>query len=350
MASKQHNGKNVVRFDRNRAASTQWVPLQRMPVDPEGAAQGVVAAFANHKYAVYVKQTTSSGFVMMGPDGRPSAAPVMHMIIVRRDGRPPEWKHLQRIKNEIAGPTAEACEIFPSEDRRVDAPQTHLWCLPPGMRIPLGLEPKGAEPHPDDEIVPGVVRRSDLQFYVVETPQGEGAAPIVEVFADERDAQASYEAAGTEFPTTGGLRMFGEVPVEEEGAAWSVNAIARRDEVRERLNVAAQADLERRQAMVEAIQLPDGPSGLEEELEAAGMWDGPLDEGPPSVLEGEMLAEAMEAGMQRMEADRAAAAAEAAVSPTPEEAEAEEAATADLRAMRDQLVRTGRLDGGSKPN
>ena len=44
-----------------------------------------------------------------------------------------DWRHFQRIKNELAGPEREAVEIFPPESQLVDtANQYHLCVLPEG--------------------------------------------------------------------------------------------------------------------------------------------------------------------------------------------------------------------------
>jgi hypothetical protein len=44
-----------------------------------------------------------------------------------------DWRHFQRIKNELAGSEREAVEIFPPESQLVDTSnQYHLWVLPEG--------------------------------------------------------------------------------------------------------------------------------------------------------------------------------------------------------------------------
>lgn len=44
-----------------------------------------------------------------------------------------DWRHFQRIKNELAGTEREAVEIFPPESQLVDTSnQYHLWVLPEG--------------------------------------------------------------------------------------------------------------------------------------------------------------------------------------------------------------------------
>jgi hypothetical protein len=63
-----------------------------------------------------------------------------------------DWRHLQSIKNEVAGPEREAFELFPAESRLVDgANQYHLWVLPADAPAGLGfhrravLEPTGRD-------------------------------------------------------------------------------------------------------------------------------------------------------------------------------------------------------------
>lgn len=51
-----------------------------------------------------------------------------------------DWRHFQRIKNELCGPEREGIELYPAESRLVDeANQYHLWVLPEGMRVPVGF-------------------------------------------------------------------------------------------------------------------------------------------------------------------------------------------------------------------
>ena len=67
---------------------------------------------------------------------------MIHLSIKRRDKQPiHDWRHLQRIKNEIVGPEYEAIELYPAETRLVDsADQYHLWVLDkPGVRFPFGF-------------------------------------------------------------------------------------------------------------------------------------------------------------------------------------------------------------------
>lgn len=68
---------------------------------------------------------------------------VLWLSIKRNDRKPiHDWRHLQRIKNELAGSDFEAIEVYPAESRLVDtANQFHLWVIAdPDFRIPLGWE------------------------------------------------------------------------------------------------------------------------------------------------------------------------------------------------------------------
>lgn len=76
-------------------------------------------------------------------DGKPGALHLVHLSIKQLDQRPArDWRHLQRIKNQLLGPECEAVELFPKESRLVDiANQTHLWGYDdPFYRFPFGFD------------------------------------------------------------------------------------------------------------------------------------------------------------------------------------------------------------------
>lgn len=67
-----------------------------------------------------------------------------------------DWRHLQRIKDELLGPDVEAVELYPAAHRLVDAAnQFHLWALPAGEQFPIGFP----GPDPADAPVPGSRQR-----------------------------------------------------------------------------------------------------------------------------------------------------------------------------------------------
>jgi hypothetical protein len=96
------------------------------------------AVYLNSIYQVNVR------YLKPGQRGYPrekGAEHLTHLSIKRRDKKPiRDWRHMQRIKNEVLGPDVEACELFPAEARLVDTSnQYHLWALPEGKAFPWGF-------------------------------------------------------------------------------------------------------------------------------------------------------------------------------------------------------------------
>lgn len=70
------------------------------------------------------------------------------VIHVRRNDRKPirDWRVLQRVKNEIAGPEAEAVELYPRESRLVDTANSYwLWVAPKGQEFAFGFEERAVD-------------------------------------------------------------------------------------------------------------------------------------------------------------------------------------------------------------
>jgi hypothetical protein len=52
-----------------------------------------------------------------------------------------DWRHLQAIKSQIAGPEVEGFELFPAESRLLDPSNYYtIWCFPGLRRIKVGSE------------------------------------------------------------------------------------------------------------------------------------------------------------------------------------------------------------------
>lgn len=88
----------------------------------------------NEEYEAYARYIeTESGF-----RGRAGS---LHLSIKRLDREPiHDWRDLQAIKNDIAGPEREAIELYPAESRLVDqANQFHLWVMPEGAKLQIGF-------------------------------------------------------------------------------------------------------------------------------------------------------------------------------------------------------------------
>ena len=123
-------------FTRNmgRKSKVQWTPFE-----PAGHSSpvGDEPCYVNNLYQVTIA-THKSGWE--------------HLSVVRRDRSAiHDWRHLQRIKNELCGPEREGVELYPAESRLVDTNnQYHLWVAPKGMSLPIGYagrdvsEPDGA--------------------------------------------------------------------------------------------------------------------------------------------------------------------------------------------------------------
>lgn len=69
----------------------------------------------------------------------------IHLSIKRIDRKPiHDWRDLQDIKNQLAGPEAAAVELYPAESRIVDtANQYHLWVIKSTTYLPFGFFPPG---------------------------------------------------------------------------------------------------------------------------------------------------------------------------------------------------------------
>ena len=77
---------------------------------------------------------------------------VEHVTITRNSGgftllndgsRGFSWAEKQEIKDELFGTKRTAIEVYPSEDRLVDAADVyHLWVFDKNFRLPFGIHPK----------------------------------------------------------------------------------------------------------------------------------------------------------------------------------------------------------------
>jgi len=118
------------------------VTMEQYGLDEAGAIQWIdedqanVEVWINETYQVEVRRNPT-GWTQLN--------------IRRRDGNVifRDWREFQDIKNQLVGPEVEAIELYPAESRLVDTSNKyHLWCLPPGQRIPVGWEHKDVK---DDE-------------------------------------------------------------------------------------------------------------------------------------------------------------------------------------------------------
>jgi hypothetical protein len=127
-------------------AFVRWQPMKKawpMPPKPEAleSAKGNPAAMDElTRPREMAKNNLYTATVYRNDEG------VINCLSIKRNdgGAVRDWRHMQQIKDELAGEDVDAFQIFPARKRIVDtANQTWLWCLPPGVVIPAGF-PAGA--------------------------------------------------------------------------------------------------------------------------------------------------------------------------------------------------------------
>lgn len=132
----------------------RWVPMQRgtrvvdpqlaelAERDPDVAAHLAEATevWLNNLYVVTVQRYR---------EGRPDVS----SLSIRRIDRAAihDWRHFQRIKNEIAGEDVDAFELYPMKKRTVDtANQYWIWCMRPGVELPMGFSERTVDGSNDE--------------------------------------------------------------------------------------------------------------------------------------------------------------------------------------------------------
>lgn len=147
--SDKRDAKLAVRQLRDESAAT-WTPFERSTDGVDSVTGktfpvsqlGFDEIWANNRYVVMMR--------FAPPD--PMMGQCVHLSIRRRDrGAARDWRDLQRIKNELMGPEAEAVELYPAESRLVDAAnQFHLWVFP-DYRFQFGFKERDVR-GPDDSM------------------------------------------------------------------------------------------------------------------------------------------------------------------------------------------------------
>lgn len=113
--------------ERKLRASGDWGPWETLTFPPGTIGQGWTWDF----------QTAHKNRVFSVLD-RAAEAGVRHLAVSSLSGIRPTWREMQRIKDELAGPTATAIEVYPPQAEVVDdADMFHIWVL--RGRLPFGL-------------------------------------------------------------------------------------------------------------------------------------------------------------------------------------------------------------------
>ena len=108
-----------------RKTARTWQPLQLSESsNPERYTQYGIEppdrVYGNDLYSVFVREIGQHGALHISFHRRNRAA--VH-----------DWRHIQAIKNEVAGPERLAIEVYPPESKLTDqSNEYHLWVLPPG--------------------------------------------------------------------------------------------------------------------------------------------------------------------------------------------------------------------------
>lgn len=118
------------------------------------------AAIANATATIYRNNLYQVSVIHIDQNATGSPFPLIELSIKRVDQRPiRDWRHMQRIKNELIGPEYEAIELYPAESRLVDtANQYFLWVInDPTFKWPVGFTERKVLDA--DDVMIGAVQR-----------------------------------------------------------------------------------------------------------------------------------------------------------------------------------------------
>lgn len=74
---------------------------------------------------------------------------IEHAFIQDKNNTAISWAEKQKIKNELFGKNRTAIEVYPPDNRLVDAVNAyHLWVLPESMTLPFGIHKDDAQGEP----------------------------------------------------------------------------------------------------------------------------------------------------------------------------------------------------------
>jgi hypothetical protein len=130
---------------RKQLKARRWQPMQRAVSVARDGRRGHAIAAAGQTFTTWMNDLYT---VLMRPvdpaeEGEGEGFPSLIHLSIRRNDRQPvtDWRHLQRIKNDLVGPEHEGVQLFPAESRLVDSSnQMHLYVVAdPCVRFPFGF-------------------------------------------------------------------------------------------------------------------------------------------------------------------------------------------------------------------
>lgn len=137
-------------------AKRGWQPMRKGTLNPASPMAQEASRGLTHYYAYRNPRLRVTGVEAWGNDLYNGVLVWFddgsgHFSFKRQDrAAVRDWRHVQSIKNEIAGPDREAVEIYPPESQLVDgANEYHLWILPPGQICQLGFRNREIGPAND---------------------------------------------------------------------------------------------------------------------------------------------------------------------------------------------------------
>lgn len=115
----------------------RWIPMERGAVNPTLIARLQQVGEPEHldHYEAWGNDVYQA-LVRVFEDG------LLHISFKRHDRKMiREWRHIQAIKNEIAGAERTGIELFPPESNLMDTSnEYHLFVLPEGVEMPFGYK------------------------------------------------------------------------------------------------------------------------------------------------------------------------------------------------------------------
>lgn len=140
---------------------------------------------------------------------------VIHLSIRNNERKPiRDWRHFQRIKNELVGTEREALELYPAESRLVDeANQYHLWVLPTGELFPFGFNEGRFVGDSESATAVGATQRNHELL-----PLADGMAMTANLDADAVITKAKPQIED-ELITSNDSSWTPSLPIEEIGKA-----------------------------------------------------------------------------------------------------------------------------------